>query len=995
MKAQGDLRRVARILGRFLRSTRTTFLMAMLMLLAESGTSIAAKYPIAWLIDYLNKKPAPASLVGLGLSNVIFASLTSVLIFVTIAIVLIALLNSITDSLSEIYLSRGGRRLGFDLRAALFAHLQKLSLAFYSKQRTGDLLTRVTSDVSALETFSIDSLKDIASSIFLLILSMITLFTGSWQIALVALVMVPVLSVVSNYFADRIKTAAKKLRAREGELAASTQEMLTSIRVIQTYGSGGNQLKRFADISQQTVDTALYTARLQAWFGGVFNVLQAVTIVLVVLVGVWLIQGNPTLYTAGQLLVFVGIIQDMFKPTKRIIKQWNEVGKIIASVERISEVLDRQPAVEDAPTAAQAPRFQGFIEFKHVSFAYMPEPEDVKDGAAAPRLALRDVNFTVAPGEVVALVGGSGAGKSTIVQLLPRLYDPHIGTITFDGQDIRSYTLDSLRGQMSMVLQEAILFTGTVAENIAYGRQNATREEIIAAAMQASAHEFIEKLPDGYETMLSERAGNLSGGQRQRIAIARAFIRNTPILILDEPTTGLDAESTELVQLALKSLMRGKATVIISHDLNLIRQADTIIAIKDGAIEQVGSHRELLRRGGLYADLYSKQFGSVVAEQGGQMRADHAVAAPAKPSVPAIPAGSAAQIGDDREEDEVVTPKAFQTLIGRALPRRSLRDLPDADDEGGAGWRSGSGPIRRASARRCAGPGCAWPLTARGPSAAPGAAARCRRHKARRRLPPPAQPAAPVAPPVVPPAPAARPNLPHPLRHQLCRRLPRRLGPTCRTRCATARCPAGCVAARCAAAAAQPVAPKVQPAAPVAAAGCRGPNPPHPLRRQLGQARRRRPQPRPSRRSSRPRLCVRCRPRRPPQPAAPSNTPCSRGTPMAVRPCVSPKTSCTTCVPARRRTPACAPGRRACAASGSTYCIARRSRASSQGSPPRSMPRPCASRSSRCCSARPARTMSSSSASSTRQPTCRARAWRCATTWWPKTASRSRRSSRA
>jgi ABC-type multidrug transport system ATPase subunit len=388
-------------------------------------------------------------------------------------------------------------------------------------------------------------------------------------------------------------------------------------------------------------------------------------------------------------------------------------------------------------------------------------------------------------------VGGSGAGKSTIVQLLPRLYDPHIGTITFDGQDIRSYTLDSLRGQMSMVLQEAILFTGTVAENIAYGRQNATREEIIAAAMQASAHEFIEKLPDGYETMLSERAGNLSGGQRQRIAIARAFIRNTPILILDEPTTGLDAESTELVQLALKSLMRGKATVIISHDLNLIRQADTIIAIRDGAIEQVGSHRELLRRGGLYADLYSKQFGSVVAEQGGQMRADHAVAAPAKPSVPAILAGSAAQIDDDREEDEVVTPKAFQTLIGRALPapvsEKVFQTLMMKVVPAGA-----AAPAQPAAPAPAATPAQAAP--GRSPREAqvlrpvplPGAAAQS--------APPPAaapaQPAAPVAPPPVasPPAAAApaqpaAPVVPPPV----------------------ASPPA-----------AQPVAPKVQPAAPVA-----------------------------------------------------------------------------------------------------------------------------------------------------------------------------------
>ena len=661
-KQQSDLRRVLSMLNRFLAGNRVTFVIAMVMLALNSLLDNLAAYPLPLFVAFLDKGVPPAPFNSSLLAG-LFSSRYSALGFIAALVILLALLSSITDSLSEIYLSKGGRQLGYNLRSSLFGHLQKLSLAFFGRQRTGDLLTRVTSDVAAIEVFAIDSLKDIAGSVFTLISALGLLLLGSPLVAFVAVLMVPVLSIISNYFADRIKSLSKKVRSREGELAASTQEMLTSIRVIQTYGSGGNQLKQFADISRQTMDTALQAARLQALFSGVFGVMQAVTIVLVAVIFTTMMGAQG--FAPAQLLTFVGIITNTFKPTKRLIKQWNEVGKIIASVERIGDVLDRKPAVEDRPDAQAAPRFQGYIEFSHVSFAYVPEPEDVKDGQVpAPRLALRDVNFTVAPGEVVALVGGSGAGKSTIVQLLPRLYDPHAGAITFDGQDIRSFGLDSLRGQMSMVLQEAILFTGTVAENIAYGRENATREEIIAAAMQASAHDFIQKMPDGYDTVLSERASNLSGGQRQRIAIARAFIRNTPILILDEPTTGLDAESTELVQLALRSLMRGKATVIISHDLNLIRQADKIIAIKDGEIVQVGSHKELLKRGGLYADLYNKQFGQVVQEQGGQMKA-MPVPAPAP-----LPAAAIAVLEDDDDDDDVptVTPKAFQTLIGKALP---------------------------------------------------------------------------------------------------------------------------------------------------------------------------------------------------------------------------------------------------------------------------------------------------------------------------------------
>src|SRR6266508_3859715 len=342
----------------------------------------------------------------------------------------------------------------------------------------------------------------------------------------------------------------------------------------------------------------------------------------------------------------------MFKPTKKIIKEWNTVGKIYASVERIGEILDRTPAVMDTPKAIEAPRFTGNVGFNHVSFAYMPDAEDVKPGETPqPRLALSDVSFTIAPGEVVALVGGSGAGKSTIVQLLPRLYDPHAGQVTIDGHDIREFTLESLRAQMSMVLQETVLFTGSVADNIAYGRADATREEVIAAAMQANAHEFIEKLPKGYDTELGERAASLSGGQRQRLAIARAFIRNSPILILDEPTTGLDAESTDLVLLALRSLMKGKSTIIVSHDLNLIRHANKIVVIKQGQVEQIGTHKELLTSGGLYADLYHKQFGQAVAEQGGQI----------KPA--------AAQLAAEDEEDEPISPKVFQTLMTQALPK--------------------------------------------------------------------------------------------------------------------------------------------------------------------------------------------------------------------------------------------------------------------------------------------------------------------------------------
>jgi ABC-type multidrug transport system fused ATPase/permease subunit len=311
----------------------------------------------------------------------------------------------------------------------------------------------------------------------------------------------------------------------------------------------------------------------------------------------------------GLIAVYTKLIDDMFKPIKKLISEWNAFGKLYASLERIGDLIDLQPEVRDLPGAVSAPHFHGTIEFRNVVFSYPAiGPAKIEKNEKS-RATLNGLSFVIQPGQVVAVVGHTGAGKSTIVQLIPRLYDPNAGQILIDGHDIRGYTLESLRAQMSMVLQESILFTGSIVENIAYGRPDATGIEIVEAARDANADEFISRFPDGYYTMLGERGSNLSGGQRQRIAIARAFIRDTPILILDEPSTGLDAESTDLVLQALRRLMKGKTTIIISHELNLIRGADKIIVIKEGEIEQMGTHDELIQRGGLYANLYAIQSG--------------------------------------------------------------------------------------------------------------------------------------------------------------------------------------------------------------------------------------------------------------------------------------------------------------------------------------------------------------------------------------------------
>jgi ABC-type multidrug transport system fused ATPase/permease subunit len=380
--------------------------------------------------------------------------------------------------------------------------------------------------------------------------------------------------------------------------------------VVQVYGQGDYEQSLFSGQSQKAMNAALEAAAYQARFKWVMSVLAALVTAIIIWIGVGIIRGaNPGSIKPGILITFIVWVDNMFKPAKKLISQWNAFGKLYASLERIGDIIDLTPEVGDKPDAITAPPFHGRIEFRNVVFSYPGVEPSKKKGEAKARPTLNGLSFDIQPGQVVAVVGHTGAGKSTIAQLLPRLYDPNAGQVLIDGHDIREFTLESLRAQISMVLQESILFTGSIVENIGYGRPDASGVEIIEAAKNANADEFISKFQDSYYTILNERGSNLSGGQRQRIAIARAFIRDTPILILDEPSTGLDAESTDLVLQALRKLMNGKTTIIISHELNLIRDADKIIVIKEGEIEQMGTHDELIRAGGLYANLYAMQSG--------------------------------------------------------------------------------------------------------------------------------------------------------------------------------------------------------------------------------------------------------------------------------------------------------------------------------------------------------------------------------------------------
>jgi ABC-type multidrug transport system fused ATPase/permease subunit len=638
-----NIRPLVGMITRFSGNSRRIFILSLVMLTLEAITHVMIPLLVpGYVVDY-----AKENLAALNINSVV-----GTLIGVTLVLIILTMLNSLCDSLSAIYLAQGGRKVGYNMRVFLYNHLQKLSLSFHGQSRTGDILSRVTSDVAALEDFIISNLSDFLGSILNIIILLSAMCIGAvtvWRplllqdtcnrfipptfanvclnlkppegvlgtvgpstvffIPLIALAIIPVMALITNYFTGRIKAASKRLRSTEGELASAAQEMLTSIRVVQVYGQGAYEQSMFSGQSQKAMNLALEAAAYQARFKWVMSVLTAVVIAIVIWVGVGIIHANPGSIKPGVLAVFIVWVDDMFKPAKKLISQWNAFGKLYASLERIGDLLDLTPEVRDKPDAITAPPLHGQIEFRNVVFSYPAIGSSKKKGDAKSRPTLNGLSFDIKPGQVVAVVGHTGAGKSTIAQLLPRLYDPNEGQILIDGRDIRDFTLESLRAQMSMVLQESILFTGSIVENIAYGRPDATGMEIIEASKEANADEFITKFPDGYYTILGERGSNLSGGQRQRIAIARAFIRDTPILILDEPSTGLDAESTDQVLQALRKLMKGKTTIIISHELNLIRNADKIIVIKDGEIEQMGTHDELIRAGGLYANLYAMQSG--------------------------------------------------------------------------------------------------------------------------------------------------------------------------------------------------------------------------------------------------------------------------------------------------------------------------------------------------------------------------------------------------
>jgi ATP-binding cassette subfamily B protein len=510
------------------------------------------------------------------------------------AVVLIAVVGAVSSYADKYLTTSVAQWIAHDLRLLLYQRIQRLSLLEHGESRTGDLVSRVTSDIDAVQDFIATALFGIVISVLTLVGMIGIMFYNDWRFTLIALSVAPVMFVIVYFYTRRIKKASRAVRKQESELLSGVAEMLTSIQVVQAFAREDYEDRRFSSESRQSVQAALQARSMKAKLPPIIDVIVAVGTCLVLGYGAHLVLAGRL--STGVLIVFLFYLGKMYKPMRDLSKMTNTVSKAAISFERIQEVLESESRVRDLPTAGHAPPFEGRIEFDRVSFSY---GSDIQ--------ILQDVSLRIEPGQVAAIVGPSGTGKTTIASLIPRFFDPQSGQVKLDGIDVREFTLKSLRDQISFVLQDTLLFRGTIWENIAYGRPDAPPEDTIQAAERANAHDFIVNMPLGYGTMVGERGVTLSGGQRRRIAIARAIVRNSPILILDEPTAGLDAASERAVVEALDRLMKGRTTLIIAHHLDTIRHADVIFVVKDAEVVETGTHETLLALGGVYARLYDIQ----------------------------------------------------------------------------------------------------------------------------------------------------------------------------------------------------------------------------------------------------------------------------------------------------------------------------------------------------------------------------------------------------
>lgn len=589
---------------------------AILTLLAGVALRLLEPFPLKLIFDRVVQ--VRKSTRGIDWSFIDDMEPQRLLLLVCGATVAIVGLRAVADYFNRVIFAKIGNTVLTRVRGEIFRHLHHLSLSFHTSARTGDLTVRVISDVNMMRDVMVTAVLPLLANTLVFVGMWAVMFWLNWQLAVLGLAAFPLMVLWTSFLSVRIRDAARKQRRKEGAMASTATEAISSMRVVQAFGLESVFNDAFGARSDQSRDQDVRTAKLSARLERAVDVMLALGTALVLWMGSRLvIQGEMT---AGDLLIFLMYLRRAFNPVQDFVKYSGRLAKAAAAGERLVDILDSVPEVRDLPNAQPAPPFSGSIVLRDVVFAYpagdaTPQSElSVQDtaplsagGETSSRRVLDRLSLEIPAGTSAAIVGPSGIGKSTIASLILRLYDPQQGQIAIDARDIRGFTLSTLRAQIAVVLQESLLFAVSIRDNIAYGRQDATEQEIVAAATLARAHEFIQELPQGYQTVVGERGVTLSGGQRQRIAIARAAIRNAPILLLDEPTTGLDEENQRGVIEAIQHAGMGRTTLLITHDLTLASRADRIFYLDAGRVAESGSHRDLIALNGRYAALHRLQ----------------------------------------------------------------------------------------------------------------------------------------------------------------------------------------------------------------------------------------------------------------------------------------------------------------------------------------------------------------------------------------------------
>ncbi|MBK9712929.1 MAG: ABC transporter ATP-binding protein [Kouleothrix sp.] len=527
---------------------------------------------------------------------------SQVLLWSALALIGVAAVRGIFSFTQGFWSEKSSQSVAYELRNALFAKIESLSFSYHDQAQTGQLMTRITSDVEQVRTFIGAGLLQIVSAIALLVGSLVALFSANWQLALVTLLTIPAMLAVIVRFMRVVRPLFSQVQAKVGALNTALQENLAGVRVVQAFAREPYEAARYAALNEELLEVNLQTIRgLASSFPLIFLIANLGTLVVIWFGGYQVIGGALSL---GELVAFNTYLSLLIMPVMMLGMIVAQLSRATVSAERIFEILDTRSEVTDRPGAQPLPHVSGRVAFERVSFRY----------AGGEHKILDDVSFVAEPGQTVAIMGQTGSGKSTIINLIPRFYDATAGRVTVDGRDVRDVTIESLRGQIGIVLQDTTLFSGSIRDNIAYGRPDASDADVEAAARAAQADDFIMSFPDGYATIVGERGIGLSGGQRQRIAIARALLHDPRILILDDSTSSVDAETEYQIQQALVHLMRGRTSFVIAQRISTVRNADLILLLDDGKIAAQGTHDDLLRESALYGEIIDSQFGGERAD---------------------------------------------------------------------------------------------------------------------------------------------------------------------------------------------------------------------------------------------------------------------------------------------------------------------------------------------------------------------------------------------